>query len=275
MTPRWLVEPEIFGEDAEPLLESLKKLNVEHVTVKFGTSYEDYLNVFKPEDCVVFYGSLQLGRFIQRKTQWIPGVYCNLPKFECLYYYPRFGDFLFNSSYWMLPFGELKRKKHKIFCDIISSYEEVFLRPSSGFKAFTGKVISIENWDNEIKLMRADPEDLMVVALSQKIVREWRLVVAENIPITGGQYKENGEIVRRSEIDQNVRDFATTVLSTIKYNPDKIWTLDICSNKDGHLYVLEVGSFSCAGLYACDTDLIVQTVNRLALEEYDEINTKD
>lgn len=44
-------------------------------------------------------------------------------------------------------------------------------------------------------------------------------------------------------------------------NKDVKWLL-----AEGDLKVLEVGSFSCAGLYDCDTDLVVNSINSLILE---------
>ena len=45
-------------------------------------------------------------------------------------------------------------------------------------------------------------------------------------------------------------------------NPDPAWTLDVCESWPD-LAVVEVNSFSCAGLYACDYEAVVQAINEL------------
>jgi hypothetical protein len=57
----------------------------------------------------------------------------------------------------------------------------------------------------------------------------------------------------------------------IEYNPDRAWTLDICMTEHGNFYVLEVGCFSCAGLYAMNFETVVREISRIALEDWKEI----
>lgn len=264
---KWLLEPEIFEDNAKPLLETLKKLGIEHQIWPFGHMYQDFKSKFQ-DDCVVFYGSFQFANVIRRQTTWVPGVYCNLPKFDCLYYYPRFGQYLLNSEYVMLPLGELKRRKEWIL-DNFSIQDGVFIRPSSGAKSFTGKVVKDSEWDKDFRMfeLRADPETLTVIAKPANITYEWRLVVAEGKVITASQYREGDKMTRSKNVPAMVLQYAQSVLDSIKYKTDPIWTLDICE-ANGALHVLEIGSFSCAGLYACDPEVVINTVNRIALEEY-------
>lgn len=268
MPTKWLLEPELFQEDANELINSLERQNIEYKVCQFGKPYEEYLNVFEPNDCVVFYGSLQFGRLIQHKAKWIPGVYCNLPKFECLYYYPRFGRHLVNSEYIMMPFGDLIRNQQNIFKDSL----KVFLRPSSGFKTFTGFVVDYGSWKYEINLLKTsvDPETLMVIGRVAKIQREWRCVVANKHVITGSQYREGENIVRIGELPNEVLTFAQHIVETCDYSPDPVWTLDICELDSGEFKVVEVGSFSCAGLYASEYDVIVKDVSEIALNEWQD-----
>src|SRR3972149_810663 len=131
---KWLIEPEVFGNDCK-IEDALKKLNVEYIVAKFGTPYENYLTAFSEDDKVVFHGSYQFAKLIQKNTNWI--VYCDTSKFECSYYYPKFGNNLLNENYVMLPFGDLYRRKDWLFQTM---GKEIFLKPNS-FKSFTGMVI--------------------------------------------------------------------------------------------------------------------------------------
>lgn len=267
---QWLLEPEVFQDESEQLVAALKEMGVPHKVCTFGKPYEDYLTEFAEEDCVVFHGSLQFARLLQRKAKWIPGVYCNLPKFEAKYYYPRFGEYLLNAEYVMLPFGDLRRRKEFLFW-YVGQDGYLFVRPDSGFKTFTGFMVSEEEFDKEMKglAMRLDPEQLVVAAPPSQIGREWRLVVVENQVVAATQYKHGHDLTRSRNMPQEVLDYGQQVLNSVKYSPDSVWTLDICESGN-RLWVLEVGSFSCAGLYDCDPKKVIEAVNAVALKEWQE-----
>ena len=55
MKLKWLIEPEVFKEDSEPVLSAMEKLGINHTICKFGKSYEEYINGFSNPDHVVFY----------------------------------------------------------------------------------------------------------------------------------------------------------------------------------------------------------------------------
>lgn len=266
MKLKWLLEPEVFKDDSDEFINTLKKLKVDHTICEFGKPYEGYIAKFKESDRVLFHGSLQFAKLIQSKSNCIT-VYCNLPKYECLFYYPRFGQHLLNSNYIMLPFGELNRRKDWLLEHVGSP---VFIRPSSGYKTFTGITMSKASWDAEVRFLGrfVDIHALIIVAPVLELNREWRVVVVENKIITGCQYKDQGKIVRIKGVPREVMDYGQGVLDSMEksanlYQPDPAWTLDICETQDGQLKVLEVGSFSCAGFYACDPEIIIQAMDSL------------
>jgi len=82
-------------------------------------------------------------------------------------------------------------------------------------------------------------------------------------------YKDKGKSKLENKYPLNALMLAEQVASC--YQPDPIWVCDICETYTGILYLLEIGCFSCAGLYACDTDLIVEAVNESAWKEYEEL----
>jgi len=266
---KWLVEPQVFEGDATSLLDGLERLGVPHEVCTFGRPYESYLDAFSDDECVVFYGSLQFARLIQRNARWIPGVYCNLPQFQCTYYYPRFGEHLLNSDYFILPYGDFIRQNKYGRMGVASATRGMFIRPSSGFKTFTGCLFEEEKIINELNCV-CEPETLVVVAPPAKIVREWRTIVAEGEIIASSQYKEGDKFIRKEGSPESVIEYGNKVLDSVEYSPDFVWSLDICEKKSGELKVLEVGSFSCVGLYACDVDPIIQKVNYLAAKEYED-----
>lgn len=255
---RWLLEPEVFNGELTPFIEVLKESGEDYTICEFGESYEEYISDFITDD-VVFHGSYQFARLIKEKTKW-KAIYCNFPKFECNYYYPKFGDNLLNSDYLILPFGDMNRKRDWLF----TVYQKnLFIKPVTSFKKFTGMVLDPNNWNREIKLLslRVDPEELILITRYTDIIKEWRLVIADGKIITGCEYAPN----RISGVPELVQKYAQDILNSVKYNPDPIWILDICEWRwqKNKFSILETGPFACSGLYACDPKPIIETIKKL------------
>jgi hypothetical protein len=266
MKVRWLIEPEVFQGDTFELEETLSSQRAHCTLWKFGMPYADCHRVFKGEEGpVVFLGSMQFAEIVKRITTWYPGVYGNLGKMYCSYYYPRFGKELFNSNYVLIPYGDIIRRKEWLFSNIGSTARNIFVRPDSSEKSFTGQVVNSGDFERRMKILgsKLDPEDLIVVATAQVVKREWRTVVCKNKVVASCQYKEDGDSMRDRDCPAHVVEYAQSVLDKVTYKPDPIWVMDICETSDETLKVLEVGTFSCSGLYACDPVRIIEAVESL------------
>lgn len=257
---KWLLEPEVFRQDSKPLMKALDDLGVEYTVCKFGVPYEEVLSGFHGP--AIFHGSLQFGKLIRSMSSEIK-VYCTLSNYECVHYYPRFGEYLLNSDYIMLPLGDILRRKSWIFRTLAQG--SLFFRPSSGYKTFTGLVLSEGELEKELPFWerQMDPQSIVIAAPVRPISKEWRAVVVGEKVITAGQYRESGLDVRIREVPEKVLNYAQDVVNSVHYRPDPAWTIDVCESGD-ELKVLEVGSFSCAGLYACDYTAVIKAVNELA-----------
>ena len=69
--------------------------------------------------------------------------------------------------------------------------------------------------------------------------------------------------MRESGATSRVTDYISRLLCEVDYNPDPVWTLDIAEIDGSLLTVIEVGSFSCAGLYAYDPIPVVQAIQAM------------
>lgn len=252
---KWLLETDIFDENLERLHEAILSAGHTFKEVKYipFDDNEHISKVYHKLDVnVFFYGSLNLCKKVQSLTTW--NTFCDLPKYECTYYYPRLKEFLVNAECYMLPFGMLTPK-------IFNNANTVFVRPSQGDKLFDGQLFGKASFDSQywgmVHKHQTKPEDIVLISETKNIGKEWRLVVSD-VVITGSQYKDCGSFVTGS-VPKEVIDYSNNVLENIDYRPDKIWTLDVCETDHG-LRVLEVGGLSCAGLYECDLDLIVKEV---------------
>lgn len=61
---KWLLESDVFDDDLLPILDELKRQNVEYKVADHMTSIhpERVQALFPPDECVVFYGSLGMSR---------------------------------------------------------------------------------------------------------------------------------------------------------------------------------------------------------------------
>ena len=272
MDVKWVLEEICHEDTVEDLKASLKKQGIDFksfVSLPFTDKIPD---LYGKEECVVVHGSIQACQNLQRNTSWIPGPWLNAEALACKNYYAHFGQYLLNSKYAMLPFGELKRCK-EFLVDTLGVDGCVFIRPSSGLKCFVGQPIFAEKWDYEVDntlgFYDVSPDTLCVVAPPVHIEREWRFIVAEGKVVTGSLYLERKQRVRKLNESTEALDFAQKMVDT-GFNPDPVWVVDVAEAPDG-LHLLEVGAFSCCGLYKCDTDIIVEAVSKAAINEWKDI----
>ena len=272
MKTKWLLETDVFHENlAETIIPALKNQNIEFIQEKYIPFDENkFLNVFDDDDCVIFYGSLNFAKKIRRNCKWVPGLYHTIENYDCTNYFPYLGEFLFNTPYIMLPAGELERMKSFLFETLSHFTKKLFIRPSRGEKIWTGQAVSPLCWEDFIRIVwiyDAEFKDLAVVSPFKNISREWRLVVANKEVITSSQYKP----ICEKNAPSDVIKLAEKIIK-LDFEPDKVWTIDICEDMKSDLYLLEIGGFSCAGLYHCDTDIIVEVVSDIAIKDWEEYN---
>lgn len=269
---KWILEKDVG--DSLGFTEVLKTKNLPFV-ISEHYAFQNERDLFKlwPYTNEVFaYGSIGFCRKIA-KCGYNPGPYANFKQFECSYYYPKFGKHLLNSDYVMLPFGELNRRKWFL---IEMFGPDMFIRPNGGTKQFTGQVLSETNWSSSLELLGwyDTPDDaIVVIASPQKIDAEYRVVMKGKEPITGSQYSSWEERYLRGEEKErrlcendSLFDYVRSVMKEVNYFPDPVWVLDIVRQNETYS-VLEVGAISCAGLYGCDLNKIVDAIEETALED--------
>jgi hypothetical protein len=275
---KWLLEKDVFQEGVDELVRTISDQGMACKVVQYiPFDKESSHSHYDDQDCVVFYGSLNFARVLQRNAAWIPGVYYTVNNFNCSTYYVHFGRYHVNGEYVMLPFGDLSRRRDFLF-DTLGEQGTVFIRPDSGSKQFTGQTASVENWESDLKLMGFYdvPDNLMVVVSSPtNIVEEYRFFIVDDEIVAGSQYMSNGKHEERM-IDTSScvppLNYARTILDEVGWRPDRAFVLDVCKTKGGDLRLLEIGCFSCAGMYAADKGPIVRAVSKIAAEEWNDIN---
>lgn len=257
-TTKWLLEPEVFNGELDRFSSAISRRGLPHAAITFGRSYEEYLNVFPEEDRVIFVGSWQFAKLLTKhRPHWL---IANEHRLDCTYYYPRLRKFLLNQHYCILPFGEMEHRRDWIM-NAVGIGGQVFVRPCSAKKLFTGAVIKEADWDKTVALAsaRIQPEALVLLARPRKIKAEWRAIVVNGKVVAGSQYKPD----REPGLPPAVQQYAEKVAGS-GFNPDPAWTLDICKTESDTYHLLEVGAFSCSGFYLADPDAIIDAVTSTA-----------
>jgi len=258
----WIIE---FGldEDAEQrLYDSVISAGYDAYAVKWGPPLsEEYHGKLPPKDIpVLYYGSLVGSKNIQG-LGWSPGTYDPEEKYmEYSYYSEYFSQYLLNYFHVTGKLKDIKKLSEYVLDDTF------FVKPNSGRKTFSGDAVHKDNIDWFLqKVYEYDdtsPETPVILSPTKKILTEVRLVIANQVPITYTTYGENV-----AEFDKvNMLLFAN--LMAKKYNPSPAWTLDLAFTKEWGWKVLEIGAFSCSGIYNCNTDVIAKVLSKIMIENF-------
>jgi hypothetical protein len=270
---KWLIEENVFGDRGEALIAEVKRQGLECKTITHLPFLDEGPQLFDNDDCVIFYGSINLAKELKRTKPWIPGMYATFPNFKCSEYYNYF-DLLLNDHCIFMPMLHAIKRKDWIF-ETFAKDGKVFVRPDSGEKHFTGKLLSYDEFNEkgfEYKFYYDTPI-LLLIASPKPIKKEYRCVVADKKCIAIGSYdatlgRENVDIPISP--DEHVAITAyVDLLCDQKWQPDRVFTLDLVESEE-ELQVVEINSFSCAGLYNCDPEPIVRVVSRIAVDEWRE-----
>jgi len=274
MKPKWLVQNYEQDGSLQPLIDEIKNQKMTVEVVKYIPFESGEYNMFNDNDCVIFYGTLNLARQLQREKGWIPGVYCNFDAFHCHKYYSYWGKYLLNKDYIMLPMLEILRKRDEIFKQF-SKNGQIFIRPDSGAKSFTGQLVEYDKLDREFEHFKTNAgrdldQIITIISSPKKIEIEWRCTVVNKNVVAFSRYRKDGKLNVEKKIDMGALLFADDIARK-EWQPDKAYCLDICKVEYKY-YLLEINSFSCSGLYLSDPKPIVKEVSKIALEEWKEYN---
>jgi len=296
---KWLFEKDVFEDNTDKMIEEVEFQGMKALVVPYVPFDDDIVircsQMLGDEECVVFYGSLNFGKKLQRKLPWVPGVYLNEKTFECTTYYPKLGNLLLHyDDFIMLPYGSLYDKEDMLFKMF---GDKLFIRPNSGTKEFTGFVTSPHRFEERVKLAGfydVEPELLVLVSKAFDLEREWRFVIVDGKVISGSLYRYWGELAddhksvdyvisHSSKMHKELHEVAAwrkdwenaawdiAQKAADKWQHDqRAWTIDVCQTKEGEVKVLEIGCFSCAGMYDNNLRRVISAVSKAALAEWNE-----
>jgi len=272
MKPKWLVEHFDDRNSTHLLIDEIIRQGYECEAIKYEPLQSGTINAFEDNGCVIVQASINLClQIMSQKPNWIPGPWLTSNKYKCSEYYPYVGDLLFNDQYIMMPRSEVLRNIDRIY-NWLGKSDSIFLRPDSGLKSFTGKVFERKNFNKDWKWVEefTEKNSMIIASTPKNIEKEWRFVVADKNVITGSLYNTAGKFGCAQEYPREAFDLAQTIADI--YNPDPMFTIDVCMGDDGQYYILEIGAFSCAGLYSCGMKTIVEHASYFAKKEWEAYN---
>jgi hypothetical protein len=267
LQPVWLIEAGVYGAEAGPLLAEIRRQGmaaelVPHQALRKGENIAVDGRQLHDGDCVIGYGTYPFARQIQVHRRWLPGAWSTVENLDCTAYFAHFGKFLLNQQYVIMPGVEAIRQRDWLF-RILAKDDEIFARPTSCLKLFTGRCIYIDDFVNALAPTRYDPATLIVVATPRNIDREWRLIVAGEIVVAASQYSVQGSKCVAPGCPGPVQEFAMRMLAEVHWRPDPMFMIDICQ-ADGNFWLVEINGFSCSWLYQCDLEVVVREASGFA-----------
>lgn len=198
------------------------------------------------------------------------GCYMRPENFRHHVYFSNFkGDYLNDNCFYM-PFGKIEEYLNENMSDV-----DVFVRPDSGMKGFTGLVVKAgcaeKEFDHIHQLYNIMPEELVVVSPVQKIKKEYRSIVVGDRVVEISLYRKDDKHFEERGAPQEVWDFCQKMVDqNPNWRPDNAFTLDVAETGSGELKIIELNSFSSAGWYKCDPCAIITAVTDLTEKIWEE-----
>lgn len=269
----WLLESDLFDAYHELLASEAERAG-HRVRVWRDAWWDVGFPAGLSSGAVAFHGSLGNAARIDQALAWWPGALCPVDNFSCRAYYAGVGTRLLQRGHRFTTALAFVTDAPRVAQEL-GGVRRVFVRPDSPLKAFSGRVVdpaTVTLADLDHGFYYDDPELPIVVAPERMISDEWRFVVVGKRIAAGSHYlaatrsaSQEPAASATAAIPADVWTYAEEAAAGIPA-PAPVYVLDICRSH-GSLYVLELGPFGGADLYACDPRAVVEAVAAVAETE--------
>lgn len=293
----WLLGPLGPRDEDVATLARLRRALRAQAIPHFSLDYRPFLGLAGPPatfqaiedrqstEAFVCYGTLEFLREVRKRFALTPGVYYSQDRLKASGYLHHFpASLMLNGSGVYLPWGQLKQLPLSHLQRLVDA-PEIFIKSDSGFKIFSGVVLTSENYSSALKTIEyhssASDDTLCLLSPARPVAEEYRFVICNRTVVTGSQYMNRGQFHLSAEVSTVALDLARTIASH-PWQPDVVYTCDVGlvpvpdSSSLPLPQVVELNSFSGAGLYLGDLNKIVAAVSRAAqLEFTGELSIED
>jgi len=279
----WVVDTRIFSNEME-LMQFVRGINnTKHPSNIFVTKYamfdDDAFPLYFGDKNTVIYGTINFCEHIRKKVNSLkmmgaliqePYMFGLTKDIECQNYLTKFPkEWLLNSDYVFVPFQRLVEDPH-FFYNMYQT-NNIFIRPNSGGKVFTGQCIPNKDFDYEVNCLKqltgVVDSTMIVVAPAQKIKSETRCVIVNKQVVNASTYNigninyyDQDTNIKTVDVNSNVMQLAEQV-AKYPYQIDHCYVVDIAELENGDVKIVEFNAFSCAGFYTFDYTPIINAVN--------------
>lgn len=205
----------------------------------------------------VFFGSIAGCNWINDNRPLVK-FWSTFENYKCSAYYPKIQELLFNDRYAFIPFKDLARRKWDIY-GWLGKESLVFIRPDSGEKDIPADLVDIEDIDKLVD--DYDYDGLAVISTPKDMIGEWRFVVADGKVQSVSSYKYQGLLTQVPSAPPGAYELVEKVISK-GYIPDEIFCVDVVQDSGNDFWVMELTSFSSAGIYANDPKKLAKLIKR-------------
>ena len=178
-------------------------------------------------------------------------------------------EWFLNENSIMVTWGLLQRNPTRFFSMFES--DRLFVRPDDGRKTFTGQVFEKSNIRDEMLFLdrysSVMPETLIWVGEALTVGPEYRFWISDGKVVTWSEYSWNKAPISSPTAPGKILFDMAQNIATLEWQLDRIYTVDI-TEYNGEARIIELNSFSCAGLYHCDGKMLLETVSRDILYEW-------
>lgn len=177
-----------------------------------------------------------------------------------------------NVTKWLPPLRQYAYNTNMYFQDMAQirfemcmhgDNKQFFIRPCSPFKTFAGQIYTPENFITECMYINQTNGDEYQLCGITDYVRtpkvEWRCIMINNKYVSGSQYLLNGELELHPYVPSHVIEFANKIAKDPFFQNKFEFVLDICSDENDKIYLLEVNGFQTSSFYLADYELVYDT----------------
>src|ERR1019366_4121747 len=280
----WLIDVDIIGEQHQNVPQQLRALGHKVTTLSATKDLPEWdfrknKEFNNSKDGIVvypFHGSFEELKQVKNKL-YTPSTYGLGPSILRSHYtsYIPHGWFLNNDSI-MTTWGNLCSENRLDLYERYGWDGEIFIRPDSGYKVFTGQLINLHDFvENKAKLESISgivPETIIWTSSVKSIAAEYRVWISNRKIVTHSEYSwddKNIDIYNcLPETPTKVLELAAQIANH-RWQIDRIYVVDISTYR-GEAAIIEFNSFSCSGLYECDSELLFKTVSEDIVAEWKE-----
>ncbi len=262
----WILQPDTFGEHYRAFERAIDAAG--HSRIEWMEEWADLDAAalrarLAVEGPAVFHGSLSAAHSVHSKSDLKPGAYCDEQAFRCSSWYPRAEPWLVHRAWVKCTAQELvDAPLEKAGHLLAPESRQVFVRPDSPLKHFSGRVVDLDSLTLESLdhgFYYDDAEIDVIVCPIEDIGREWRFVVVGGEVVAGCGYEASSRAA--TDVSDVPFDRAAHIARELAA-PEDVYVLDLCESR-GELRLMDLNPFSGADLYDCDPASVVSAVSGL------------